>query len=206
MILKEVDVLPHALINNLEKLGHNGEKLLEYVVWLKNRILQLRTRDSYNPIFHIDTYGTIGMVFDYDLEKIYKYIKVLSEAAKPFKLRIEGPVDAGGREDTMIALKDLRKLIDENGVDVEIVADEWCNTLEDIKYFAINKAGHMLQIKTPDLGGVNNIVEAVLYCNEQNIGSYVGGTCNETDISAQVTTNIALACNASQCLQTGDGI
>jgi methylaspartate ammonia-lyase len=55
MILKEVDVLPHALINNLEKLGHNGEKLLEYVVWLKNRILQLRTRDSYNPIFHIDT-------------------------------------------------------------------------------------------------------------------------------------------------------
>jgi methylaspartate ammonia-lyase len=58
----------------------------------------------------------------------------------------------------------------------------------------------MLQIKTPDLGGVNNVAEAIIYCNEKNIGSYCGGTCNETNISAQTTTNIAIACKASQCL------
>jgi len=40
MIIKEADVLPHALINNVEKkLGRNGELLREYVNWLKNRII-----------------------------------------------------------------------------------------------------------------------------------------------------------------------
>lgn len=43
MILKGVDVLPHALINNVEeKLGLKGEKLREYVRWLSDRILSLR--------------------------------------------------------------------------------------------------------------------------------------------------------------------
>lgn len=46
MIIKGAQVLPHALINNVEeKLGKNGELLLEYVTWLRNRILSLRTRD-----------------------------------------------------------------------------------------------------------------------------------------------------------------
>ena len=100
----------------------------------------------------------------------------------------------------MVALRDLTKALEEKGSKLEIVADEWCNTLEDIKYFADNKAGHMLQIKTPDLGGVNNVAEAIIYCNKKNIGSYCGGTCNETNISAQTTTNIAIACRATQCL------
>lgn len=201
MIVKEADVLPHALINNVpNKLGNNGEKLIEYLKWLKERTLKLRVRDDYNPVFHIDTYGTIGVAFNYDIDKMVEYMRTLAEVCAPFKLRIEGPVDDGTREGTMRYLRDLTKSLDEKGINVEIVADEWCNTLEDIKYFADNKAGHMVQIKTPDLGGVNNIAEAIIYCNEKNIGSYCGGTCNETDISAQVTTNIAIACKATQIL------
>lgn len=201
MIIKEADVLPHALINNVEtKLGFDGEILLEYVKWLTKRIQTLRANENYNPILHIDTYGTIGLAFNYNLEQMQNYLVSLEKAAKPFKLRIEGPVDTGDREGTMRYLKALTQFIDENNLSIEIVADEWCNTLEDIKYFADNKAGHMLQIKTPDLGGVNNIAEAILYCNEKNIGSYCGGTCNETNISAQVTTNIAIACDATQVL------
>ena len=201
MIIKEADVLPHALINNVEtKLGKNGELLEEYVAWLRDRILKHRAREDYNPIFHIDVYGTIGLAFNNDVEKMTKYLLKLEQIAKPFHIRIEGPVDAGEREATMQYLKVLTKNLDDAGSKLEIVADEWCNTLEDIKYFADNKAGHMLQIKTPDLGGVNNVAEAILYCNEKHIGSYCGGTCNETNISAQTTTNIAIACKADQCL------
>ena len=201
MIIKEADVLPHALINHVEtKLGNDGAILKEYVVWLRNRILKWRTREDYNPIFHIDTYGTIGLAFNNDIDKMTSYMIELEELAKPFGIRIEGPVDAGEREGTMVALRDLRAELEKRGSKLEIVADEWCNTLEDIKYFADNKAGHMLQIKTPDLGGVNNVAEAILYCNEKGIGSYCGGTCNETNISAQTTTNIAIACMADQCL------
>ena len=201
MIIKQVEVMPHALINNIEtKLGQQGEILKEYVAWLRGRVLQLRQSPNYNPVFNSDVYGTIGISFDHDIQRMYDYLVELEEIAMPFTLRIEGPVDAGNRTQTMEALRDLTKLIDDNNKTIEIVADEWCNTLQDVKYFADNKAGHMLQVKTPDLGGVNNVIEALLYCKEKNIGAYSGGTCNETNVSAEVTTSIAMACEAKQCL------
>jgi len=201
MIMKEADVLPHALINNVEtKLGKNGELLIEYVKWLRDRIIKHRVNPDYSPIFHIDVYGTIGNAFQMDYDKMVDYLIVLEETAKPFLLRIEGPVDTGDREGTMLSLKEFKKRLDQVHSTLEVVADEWCNTYEDVVYFADNQAGHMLQIKTPDLGGVNNIIDSILYCNKMKIGSYCGGTCNETNISAEVTTNIAIACEAKQCL------
>jgi methylaspartate ammonia-lyase len=201
MILKEADVLPHALINNVEKkLGLQGEKLFEYVGWLRDRILLKRVKPTYNPVFHIDVYGTIGIAFHNDYDAMTSYLLSLEQQAKPFLIRIEGPVDTGDREGTMLALKELTKRMNQASSTLEIVADEWCNTLEDIKYFADQQAGHMLQIKTPDLGGINNVVEAIIYCNQLNVGSYCGGTCNETNVSSEATTNIAIACHAKQCL------
>ncbi len=201
MIIKGADVLPHALINNVEeKLGLKGEKLLEYVKWLSDRVLKLRTSEDYNPIFHIDVYGTIGVAFDCDTKAMADYIATLEEAAKPFKLRIEGPMDVEHRERQMEALKELTDELDNRNISVELVADEWCNTYEDVAFFADNNSGHMLQIKTPDLGGVNNTIEAILYCKKKKVGAYCGGTCNETNRSAEVCTNIAMACGADQCL------
>ena len=108
MIIKEADVLPHALINNVkEKLGENGELLEEYVEWMRDRILAWRTQEDYLPVFHIDTYGTIGIAFNNDGQRMCDYLVKLEEKAKPFAIRIEGPVDAGNREDTMIALRDI---------------------------------------------------------------------------------------------------
>ena len=201
MIIKEADVLPHALINHVEtKLGNNGEILLEYIAWLRDRILKHRVNKDYAPVLHIDVYGTIGIAFNYDIEKMFDYLLKCEETAKPFRIRIEGPIDTGDREGTMQIEKTLTEMLDKANSKLEIVADEWCNTLEDIKLFADNKAGHVLQIKTPDLGGVNNVAEAILYCNSKGVGSYCGGTCNETDQSAKTTTNIAIACRAIQCL------
>lgn len=201
MIIKGADVLPHALINNVkEKLGEHGEILLDYVKWLRDRILAKRVNPEYYPIFHIDVYGTIGAAFDCDTVKMTDYIATLVEAAKPFKLRIEGPMDVEDRDKQIEALAALTAEVDRRGIEVELVADEWCNTLEDIKLFADRKAGHVVQIKTPDLGGVNNIADAILYCNKVGIGSYCGGTCNETNRSAEVTTNIGMACGALQVL------
>ena len=202
MILKGAQVLPHALINNVDaKLGRHGELLLEYVGWLRERNLKLRPSEGYTPVLHIDVYGTIGQVFgNSNYEAMADYLKRLSEAAKPFCLRIEGPMDAGGRQEQMEALRDLRRAVDARRIPVELVADEWCNTLEDIVYFADNKAGHMIQIKTPDLGGVNNVAEAVLYCKQKGIGAYQGGTCNETERSAQVCVHIAMAVQPDQIL------
>lgn len=201
MIIKNADVMPHALINHVEdKLGLKGEKLLAYVGWLRDRVLKLRTSEQYLPVFHIDVYGTIGVAFNNDIKAMADYLGTLEEAAKPFHLRIEGPMDVEHRERQMEALRDLTAELDNRGINVELVADEWCNTYEDVVFFADNKAGHMLQIKTPDLGGVNNIIESILYCKKKGVGAYCGGTCNETNRSAEVTTNIAIGCGADQCL------
>ena len=84
MILKGAAILPHALINNVEtKLGRDGSKLKEYVCWLRDRILQLRTDESYCPVFHIDVYGTIGQAFgDDNYTVMADYLAELEEAAK----------------------------------------------------------------------------------------------------------------------------
>ncbi|MCF0151299.1 MAG: methylaspartate ammonia-lyase [Firmicutes bacterium] len=203
MIIKGAQVLPHALINNIDtKLGPKGEKLEAYVAWLRDRILQHRMSEDYNPIFHIDVYGTIGAAFgNNNYKEMADYLAKLEELAKPFHLRIEGPMDCDcDRETQMIALKGLTEELDKRGINVELVADEWCNTLEDVKYFTDNHAGHMVQIKTPDLGGINNTIEAVLYCKEHGMGAYQGGTCNETDRSAQVCVHCAMATKPVQIL------
>ena len=201
MILKGVDVLPHALINNVEeKLGFKGEKLREYVRWLSNRILSLRTNESYHPTLHIDVYGTIGLIFDMDPVRCAEYIASLEAEAQGLPLYIEGPVDAGNKPDQIRMLTEITQELTRLGSGVKIVADEWCNTLEDIKRFADEKAGHMIQIKTPDLGGIQNVIEAVLYCKDKGVGAYQGGSCNESDVSAKACVHCAMATQPCQIL------
>lgn len=201
MIMKAVDVLPHGLFNNVDsKVGRRGEKLREYTAWLARRIALLAPRSDYAPVIHVDVYGTLSQVFDNRFEDIADYIGSLAESAGPYRLRVEGPVDMGGKEAQMEGLAAIRRLMEQKGVTAEIVADEWCNTLEDVVDFTAASAGHMVQIKTPDLGGVNNSIEAVLHCRQKGMGAYLGGTCNETNRSAEVCAHIAMATAPDQML------
>lgn len=199
-IIKGADVLPHGLINNVqEKLGCDGEKLLEYVTWLKNRVKKLGGED-YRPVLHIDVYGTIGQMCDDNIDRMAEYLGRLEKAAAPLSLRIEGPMDAGGKAKQIEALYNLRRAVEKRAINVALVADEWCNTLQDIREFVDAGAAHMVQIKTPDLGGINNTIEAVLYTKARGVGAYQGGTCNETDRSAQVCVHVAMATRPDQML------
>jgi methylaspartate ammonia-lyase len=199
-IIKRAGVLPHGLVNNVEtKLGRNGEKLYEYVSWLRKRVEELGEED-YRPVLHIDVYGTLGMAFDDNLEAIADYLAHLETAAEPLQLRIEGPVDMGSKKQQIEALNKLKLLLVVKGSGVQIVADEWCNTLEDVRDFVEADAGHMVQVKTPDLGGINNTIEAIIYAKERGVGAYLGGTCNETDRSAKVCVHAALASRPDQML------
>jgi methylaspartate ammonia-lyase len=83
---------------------------------------------------------------------------------------------------------------------VELVVDEWCNTLEDIEVFVAAGAADVIHVKMPDLGGINNTIEALLHVRRNGLIAYCGGTCNETDISARVSAHVAMACGADQIL------
>ena len=201
MVLKEADVLPHGLINQLEtKLGRDGEILAEYVAWVRDRILTLRTRVDYAPLLHFDVYGTIGLAFNGDIERSADYLVTLGEIAKPFRLRVEHVIDGGSREGQVRCSAALRAALVTRGSDVQIVVDEWCNSLEDIEIFVAAGAADVIHVKMPDLGGVNNTIEALLLIARNGLLAYCGGTCNETDRSAQVSAQIAMACGAAQVL------
>jgi len=201
MIMKGASVLPHGLFNSVEKTGKEGEGLLKYLRWLRERVEGQAPYAGYQPVIHIDCYGTIGQIFGpSSYSAMADYLKTLEAAVSPLKLRIEGPMDSDSREAQMQDMRGLREELDRRNIQVELVADEWCNTLEDVIYFCDNKAGHMIQVKTPDLGSLHNTMEALLYCEQSGIGAYMGGTCNETDRSAQVCVHCAMAANADQIL------
>jgi enolase len=64
---------------------------------------------------------------------------------------------------------------------------------DDLKDWIDSKSIQRINIKTITLGGLHNIVDSILYCNRNGVGSMVGGTCNETDISAMAMANLAMA-------------
>jgi methylaspartate ammonia-lyase len=109
-------------------------------------------------------------------------------------------MDAGGREDQIRAMCELRDALADAGVGVDLVADEWCNTLDDVRRFVDAGAADFVQVKTPDLGGIGRSAEAVLACRGTDTQAYLGGTCNETDTSARACAHVALATDAGQLL------
>lgn len=201
MILKRVDALPHGLINSVEeKLGRDGGKLRAYVRWLAGRIRALRTDPGYRPDIHVDVYGTVGMIFGDDPARVASYLAGLAEEAGEFPLYVEGPVDMQEKDRQIGALLAIRRELERIGSPVKIVADEWCNTLQDVVEFTDARCCHMVQIKTPDLGGVQDIVESVLYCRAHGMEAYQGGTCNETEVSAQCCVHLAMAARPERML------
>jgi methylaspartate ammonia-lyase len=201
MVLKEADVLPHGLINEVAtKLGHDGALLLAYVGWVRDRIIELRARPEYSPRLHFDVYGTIGAVFGGDVEQVADFLTRLGVVARPFTVCVEHVIDAGGRTEQIRVSATLRRALRARGSDVRIAVDEWCNTLEDIELFVAAQAADVIHVKTPDLGGVNNTIEALLHVARHGLAAYCGGSCNETDRSAQVSAHIAMACGAAQVL------
>jgi methylaspartate ammonia-lyase len=144
-------------------------------------------------VLQFDVYGTIGIAFE-TTSRMAGYLERLAAAARPFALRIEHPVDAGGRAAQIEALGALRRELRSRDCAVELIADEWCNTVGDVEAFAAAGCVDMIQVKTPDLGGLDETVDALLACKRNGIKAYCGGTCNETVGSAEVTAHVALAC------------
>jgi methylaspartate ammonia-lyase len=194
MILKRVELLPHASFTIVAAhVGTKGEKLLEFAGGVAKRIAAIGDAD-YKPRIHLDVYGTLGELFAMRMEPLADYLGRLAQAAQPYGLLVESPIIAATQQEQIDDLKRLRALVREKGIAVGLIADEWCNTLADIKLFADAAACDYVQIKTPDLGGINNSIEAVLYCRANGMGSSLGGTANETDHSARISTHIGLAC------------
>lgn len=192
IVMKQAAALPHASFTLANDLGPEGAVLMDYAGAISKRIREVGAPD-YRPRMHLDLYGTLGDLFGANLEGLADYLARLGEQAAPFDLMIESPVIAASREAQIETLGTLKAGLRRRGSTVRLIADEWCNTLEDTRVFAQAGACDLVQVKTPDLGGINNSIEAVLLCKANGMGCCLGGTANETDLSARITAQIGLA-------------
>jgi methylaspartate ammonia-lyase len=207
MILKRADQLPHAdFIRVKEDLGPGAEKMATYLQWVTDRITQLGDSD-YRPTLHLDVYGTLGECFNMDLGRIADFLARLENIANGLELCIEAPIIAPTQDAQVEAFLGLKAEIVKRGSRVRLILDEWVNTLEDVKKFADAKAADMIQVKAPDLGGLNNSIESLLYCKRAGVGAYFGGSANETDQSTRVTAQVGLGCSADLLIgKPGQGV
>ncbi|CAG8738344.1 2749_t:CDS:1, partial [Cetraspora pellucida] len=195
MIIKKVDLLPHASFTNVNKhIGLKDEKLINYAKTIVNRIKEIGEKE-YKPKIHLDVYGTLGELFKMDFDLISDYLGELQKTTFPYDLLIESPIIAKNQQEQILGFKKIKELLNKKGLKVSLIVDEWCNTFNDIKLFTDEKASDYIQIKTPDLGGVKNTIEAIFYCKKNGMKVCLGGTANETDQSSRITSHIALACN-----------
>ncbi len=202
MILLRLPVLPHASIKTLE----DFKQLLDKLRWTRKRVSELGGED-YKPILHFDLYGTMGWFFDYNISDMVDYFQKLKKESGPLELIIEAPLEMENQSDHIKMMKKLRGILAKEKINIKIVADEWCNTLDDVKRFVDARAADMVQIKTPDLGGINNSIEAILYCKENGILAYLGGSAAETERSAQICAHLALATQPCQIVaKPGTGV
>lgn len=197
MIMKRVPVIPHGNFTNARDLGLRADSLRKYVGWLKGRVARFGD-PGYCPVFHLDLYGTLGEVLHHDVTAIADFLSELEADARPHTLQVEAPVLGETQEDVLARMSRLVAESDRRGSRVVIVADEFCNTLGDIRTFVDARAAHMVQVKMPDLGSVTESITAVQYCHEHGVRAFLGGSCNETDHSGRMTVHIAIATAADQ--------
>jgi methylaspartate ammonia-lyase len=201
-IYRRVDVFPHANLKCVEDdIGTDGEKLLAYARWIVERLQQHQVPDDYHPCIHFDCYGTLGRAFEGDLQAVADYLRKLAEVVHPLQLQIEAPIEADSQDEQLRLMSALRQILaDMPSPTIQIIADEWCNTASDVELFARNGAADLIQVKMPDLGSVDDSIRAALLCQQHGVGVYLGGSCNETDLSARLAVHIAIATGSDQIL------
>ncbi|MFD1984546.1 methylaspartate ammonia-lyase [Mesorhizobium newzealandense] len=199
MILKAVDVLPHGLINSRQKFGVDGQTFVKFVKWVATRTRQIG-RPGYHPVLHFDVYGWIGQEIGLEPRSIADFICRVADTVPGFRLNIEAPADFGSTQAQIENYAKIVSILDNRDSSARIVVDERCNTLEDIRHFAEAKAAHLVQIKTPDVGSLADTARAVLICKANKVGAYVGGSCTETNLSAQASVHVSVATQADMML------
>lgn len=193
MIIRQVASLGYDLAPGpAAQPGRDAEELVQLVRWLRKRVEELGP-DDYRPTIHLDVHGLLGRVYENNLGRILGHLYRLESHVQPYQLRLESPVIMSSREAQIETMKTLREYAQFRKLGVQLVADEWVNTLDDVNAFVAAEAVDMIHVKMPHLGSIHNSIDAVLSCKEGGVGALLGGSCTETDMSARVTAHVALA-------------
>ena len=165
MILKQVDSLPHGLINTPEL----ARELVPYVRWVRDRVLHLRASEAYVPILHFDVYGLLGDERGAGDPRAGRGRRGRSRCAsstRSTRARVTRRSPAWPR--CASASPAARRSSPTSGP----------TRVDDIRAFNAAGAADVMQIKAPDLGSVGHVVDAVLDCKAHGVVAHIGGSCS----------------------------
>jgi methylaspartate ammonia-lyase len=193
LIVRRVESLPHATVDDPRgQVGAEGGELSRYLRWLAQRIGQLGG-EGYRPVIHLDLNGALGKLYDNQPGKMLGQLQTWEQAAQPYLLRVENPVILASRDAQLEAMAQLREYVHFHKMGVQLVASAWATSRAGLQAFLDAGAADMIHVKMADLGGLQHAVDAVLACQEAEVGSLLGGSSAETDLSARVSAHVALA-------------
>ncbi|HEX2825899.1 MAG TPA: methylaspartate ammonia-lyase [Burkholderiales bacterium] len=201
-IARRCAMFPHCAIQRKEEV----DRLPEYVTWMLGRLAKYGSAD-YVPDIHIDFHSMLGRSNGNDLDATYDLLARLAERAAPYRVYFEDPLLAESAAHARENFHILRRRFDAGGLTCRLIADEWANSPGQVAEFASDRAAHSIQIKMPDNGNLLNTIDAVRACKRHDVLPYLGGSCNETDLSARVSVHVALALGVWRMLaKPGKGI
>lgn len=187
-IVRQVDMFPQSAIQTPSQC----ESLPEYVSWINGRIQKLG-QDGYCPDLHFDFHSSLGRLYDNNFDRVCDYLSDIVKRAGQHQVYFEDPLFAPTASEAMENMAKLRERFDARGLPCRLIADEWVNAPGEMERFAKAKAAHAFQIKAPDNGSLTTTIDAIRICKEYGVLPYLGGSCNETDISVRATVNVGVA-------------
>lgn len=194
-IVRQLPFFPQTAMVRLDQL----EELPRYAAWIAQRLQDVGAA-GYQPTLHYDLHGLLSLKVGEDIDEAIRYLKEVEEASGSHAVLFEDPLDAGNKKDQIRLMRELRQALPRSGSRIKLIADEWCNTRADVDEFVDSGCCDLIQIKMPDLGGVDNTVRACMKCTAGGVGIYLGGSCNETDVSARVSSHLALVVQPTEFL------
>lgn len=190
-IARRVAMLPHAAMQTADEC----RRLPEYASWITNRIRELMPSD-YQPDLHFDFHASLGRMFDNDEARVIDYLADVVQRTQGYRVYFEDPLFARGAQEAAERARRLRERLQASGVDCRLIADEWANAPGEMALFTGSQAVHGIQIKVPDNGPLTTTIEGLRLCQKDQVLAYLGGSCNETDISVRTTVHVGLAFGA----------
>lgn len=190
-IVREIAMFPQSAIQTRDQC----ERLPEYVSWIGRRINELG-REGYRPDLHFDFHSSLGRMLGNDIDKICDYLADVSERVADHQVYFEDPLFADTPREAIDGMSRLRERLEQRRINCRLISDEWVNAPGQAREFAKAQAAHVFQIKAPDNGSLINTIDSIRACQEYGILPYLGGSCNETDISVRASVNVGIALGA----------
>lgn len=187
-IARQVAMFPQSAIQTRSEC----ERLPDLIKWIVERLRSIGS-PGYRPDLHFDFHSVLGRMFDDDEDRTYDYLAQLVAEAEGLTVFFEDPVLAAGPEEAAGKMARLRERLRGAGLPCGLIADQWANEGDQIGLFLQAGAVDAIQIKMPDNGSILNAIRAVEACHTASVLPYLGGSCNETDVSTRVTAHVAVA-------------